>query len=495
MIWPSGSARAWPRKMNSLASMEWPEHFLASLEGAQGWNKIDFLRAHEEALPPVSVRFHPTKSVSRKVPRLEIRGPVPWSSYGFYLQSRPSFTLDPLLHAGAYYVQEASSMFLEQAVRQCLDLSGRIRALDLCAAPGGKSTLLHSILSPESVLVSNEPVRNRQAVLYENLTKWGSPQVLLSRNDPSDFSSFSGFFDLIVVDAPCSGSGLFRRDPRAKAEWSPEAVIHCQRRQQRILDSVWPALRPQGVLIYCTCSFSVEENEGILDWMMHSWGKKATSISLSVELQGQAAGGNWQIIETHSSGNQGSGYRFYPDKLEGEGFFLTCLKKDEPEHPSGIRMQKASAAQLTSKERERVNPWIGDSTAWHWLKNGQDLFAIAPAAWADCQWLNGNLSIQKAGTRVGRLLPRELIPHHELALSGLLPAGLPVWELNEEEALAYLRKEDSNQPPNFRGWALVTHQGLGLGWAKGIGSRYNNYYPTDWRVRKDRPDSGHFKRR
>ena len=174
-----------------------------------------FLASHQVS-PPVSIRINPKKSKAIHVAR------IPWTEYGYYLDARPSFTLDPSFHAGSYYVQDASSMFLEQAVKQSLDLSQPLRVLDLCAAPGGKSTHLLSLISPGALLIANEVIGTRATILSENIQKWGHANVIVTHNDPEDFQRLPGYFDAIVVDAPCSGEGLFRKDPEAMNEWSPE---------------------------------------------------------------------------------------------------------------------------------------------------------------------------------------------------------------------------------------------------------------------------------
>src|SRR6185295_2766131 len=195
---------------------------------------------------------------------------VPWSQYGYYLSQRPSFTFDPLFHAGCYYVQEASSMFLEQALKQTVDLSRSLKVLDLAAAPGGKSTHIQSLISKDSLLVSNEVIRSRSNILKDNIIKWGGDNVVVTNNDPKQFGKLENYFDGIVVDAPCSGSGLFRRDEQAIGEWSENNVQLCSQRQQRILADVWPALKKEGVLIYSTCSYSKEEDEEIVGWMKNN---------------------------------------------------------------------------------------------------------------------------------------------------------------------------------------------------------------------------------
>jgi len=214
----------------------------------------EFEQAHQQ-FPPVSIRFNPKKAHSPI--DLTI---IPWTSHGYYLGERPSFTLDPLFHAGSYYVQEASSMFLEQAFLQAVDRTKPINVLDLCAAPGGKSTHLLSLMNKESLLVTNEVIRSRASTLAENIQKWGYDNVAVTNNDPQDFKRLSGFFDVIVVDAPCSGEGLFRKDPGAMGQWSTDNVALCARRQQRILNDVWPALKEGGILIYSTCTYNELEN-------------------------------------------------------------------------------------------------------------------------------------------------------------------------------------------------------------------------------------------
>src|SRR4030095_5372686 len=213
------------------------------------------------------------------------------STYGYYLPERPVFTLDPLFHAGVYYVQEASSMFLEQALKQSVDLSQPIKILDLCAAPGGKSTLIESLLNEESLLVSNEVIKTRVNVLQENITKWGGKNVVVTNNDAKDFARLENYFDVIVVDAPCSGSGLFRKDPEAVAEWSPGNVALCSQRQMRILADVFPSLKKNGILIYSTCSYSEKEDELILDWIKESF--EVRSLRFDVQPA-------WQIVESCS---------------------------------------------------------------------------------------------------------------------------------------------------------------------------------------------------
>ncbi len=398
---------------------------------------------------------------------------VPWSSMGYYLPERPSFTFDPLFHGGAYYVQEASSMFLEQALRQTVDLSRPLRVLDLCAAPGGKSTLIQSLLSAESLLVSNEVIRTRVHILHENMVKWGAANTFITSNDPQDFQRLENYFDVIVVDAPCSGSGLFRREPEAVAEWSLDNVRLCQQRQQRILADVWPALRQDGVLIYSTCSYSREEDEDILDWMTKDLSAAGCRLDISPE---------WNIVETAGAGGT-YGYRFYPDKLDGEGFFIACLRKGDGGEFSAPR-KKVLPEKLSRGEESRIREWVRPDEAVAFFRHQEQINALPELLIAELPLLQSACYLKRAGVPMGKLSAKELIPEHDLAVSLLINPSLQVVALTREQALLYLRKEEVHPEGTAQGWSLVGYEGLNLGWIKVLPRRSNNYYPKEWRILK-----------
>ncbi|RYZ18668.1 MAG: RsmB/NOP family class I SAM-dependent RNA methyltransferase, partial [Chitinophagaceae bacterium] len=255
--------------------MKLPVALLESLEDVPGFDRQAFIAVHEEPAVPTSIRINPLKfseaELSTPIPNSPFATQltkVPWAYNGFYLSQRPSFTFDPLFHAGCYYVQEASSMFLEQAFTQLLDLSQPIKVLDLCASPGGKSTHIQSLISGDSLLVSNEVIKTRSIVLTDTIIRWGCTNVFVTNNDPRAFQKLPGYFDTMVVDAPCSGSGLFRKDESAIDEWSLNNVELCSQRQQRILADALPALKEDGLLVYSTCSYSLKEDEEIMDWLV-----------------------------------------------------------------------------------------------------------------------------------------------------------------------------------------------------------------------------------
>ncbi|RYY42786.1 MAG: RsmB/NOP family class I SAM-dependent RNA methyltransferase, partial [Chitinophagaceae bacterium] len=318
---------------------------------------------------------------------------VPWNSHGYYLNARPSFTIDPLFHAGAYYVQEASSMFLEVALRQSCELNSPLRVLDLCAAPGGKSTLIQSLLSPESLLVSNEVIKSRANILAENLTKWGAANVIVTNNDPKDFKRLPSFFDCIVVDAPCSGSGLFRKDADAVAEWSLNNVALCSQRQQRILADVMNALKPGGILVYSTCSYSTDEDEFISDWLADNHAVQSLRLQLRED---------WNIVETTSEKHNNFGYRFYPDKLKGEGFFIAVFKKQgEISVPRADKRNLAKNTTPSRLEEAIAAPYIVAPTLVTIMKWQSDLLAIPKVAYDSVLQLQQNMYIKKAGVNFG----------------------------------------------------------------------------------------------
>ncbi len=452
--------------------MQLPPSFITSIQNAPGFDEAPFVATHVSGQQLVSVRINPAK-IDTLPQGLEIEGRIPWSSYGYYLKERPSFTLDPLFHAGTYYVQEPSSMFLEQAVRQSCDVSKPLRVLDLCAAPGGKSTLLQSLISADSLLVSNEIIKNRATILAENMSKWGGANVIVTNNEPAHFKRLPEFFDLIVVDAPCSGSGLFRKDPEAIKEWSLQNVQLCNERQQKILSEVIECLKPGGVLVYATCSFSTAENEDILDWIADEF--PLHSLPLAVQE-------DWGVVTTLSTKHQNAGYRFYPDKLKGEGFFLAVFKKEGELQFSRAAKTKKKLSLLNQQETQVVEPYLKDAAQYVFTKWKEEILALPAAMVEEFLLLQAALYFKKAGVKIGELIRNTLVPQHEWAVSGIASDILPVVELTLPTALQYLRKKDIEIISDVRGWAMVSYKNIPLGLVKILTGRSNNYYPRDWRI-------------
>jgi 16S rRNA C967 or C1407 C5-methylase (RsmB/RsmF family)/NOL1/NOP2/fmu family ribosome biogenesis protein len=434
------------------------------LQGLKGFDRETFEAVHSSGEQITSIRLNPSKQT-------EIRystTPIPWTGQGFYLAHRPSFTFDPLFHAGCYYVQEASSMFLEQAMKQTVDLAKPLKVLDLCAAPGGKSTHIQSLISAQSLLVSNEVIRSRATILKDNIIKWGSANVVVTNNDPKDFARLAGYFDVIIVDAPCSGSGLFRKDPETVSEWSEHNVQLCAQRQQRILADIWPALKKDGILIYSTCSYSMQEDEEILDWLKNDF--PATPLTLTVSPECGIT-------------ISGTGYRFWPDKIKGEGFFLACFQKSEGVSSMPPKIKK-KAEPISSKERVIINNWVKQD-GFSFIKNAETVYAWPYNLHDDFNLLLNHLRVVYSGVLAGNLVRDKLLPDHALAMSTILADKVSKIDLTEEEAIKYLQRKELKLDTVIRGWQLAVFKNQPLGWVNILPNRINNYYPKELRILKD----------
>ena len=301
-----------------------PDEFIQltrQLMGDERFNR--YLQSFEEEAP-VSIRLNPAKRIEVSGKRLEVSDgePVPWCRNGYYLKQRPNFTMDPLFHAGCYYVQEAASMFLDEVLRQITQKEPSLlcnSALDLCAAPGGKSTLLRAALPDDCVLYSNEPVRQRASILLENVTKWGYPDHYVTNAYPKDYHKARMTFDLILCDVPCSGEGMFRKDPATISEWSPQQVEKCQLLQRDIVSDAWACLNGGGLLIYSTCTFNIKENEENIRWMLSTLDDAEV---IPVETRPE-----WNITGSLLDGFNEPVYRFIPGISRGEGLFMCVLRK------------------------------------------------------------------------------------------------------------------------------------------------------------------------
>ncbi len=429
----------------------------------------DTFVAFEEALQqpsPVSIRYNPYKQINNKLGEQ-----IAWTSEGRYLPERPSFTLDPTFHGGAYYVQEASSLFLEQAVKQSIDLTQPLRALDLCAAPGGKSTHLLSLLNKESLLIANEVIRSRASILSENIQKWGYCNVLVTNNDPHNFQQLEGYFDLIVLDAPCSGEGLFRKDKNAMEEWSVNNVELCAQRQQRIIADVWPALKEGGVMIYSTCTYNEKENETNLAWLQSQHGCEFIQLSLDAD---------WGIEEVKKE--RVIGYRFYPHKVKGEGFFLSAVRKTEASAKARIK-SKPHLTIAPAKLKDQLQAWVHKADDKQFILLDELICMIPKSMFTEIEFLTHHLGSVLKGTAIATRKHEKLIPEHSLALSiELNQENFKSIELDLNQALTYLRKENLLVGEGERGFCLMTYQGIALGWVNLLGNRLNNLYPSGWRI-------------
>ena len=433
----------------------------------------------------VSIRVNPAKveglrgeqpaRVSEVLPMLTAAGRVPWCADGFLLAGRPSFTFDSDFHAGAYYVQEAASQFVG-CLLQGVPTSGA-RILDLCAAPGGKTTLYASLVGRGGLVVANEIDRRRASVLADNVRKWGTGNVVVTTCEPHAVCDCEAWFDVVAVNAPCSGEGMFRKDPAARGEWSENNVRQCAARQDDILREAWRALRPGGTLIYSTCTFNRDEDEGSLERML-AWAGDEVAAPYPVDVDPA-----WGIVE----GEVGPfrTFRFFPHRTVGEGFFAAVARK-APDAPGRQRLPKGRRSMVAPADRAsagELRRWVrepdrmvfgtvaGTGYAWY----GEQAEAV--------KTLSEALPVICSGVALGQLFKGRLKPDPALAFfDGLERGAVPVAGLDDEQALRYLRRQEVAAGALAEGVNLVMARGRALGFAKRIGARVNNMYPNSLRI-------------
>lgn len=419
--------------------------------------------------PATSLRINPAKSATLDLLAADA-GKVAWHNRGHYLASRPKFTFDPALHQGLYYVQEPSSMFAghvaAELVRHLPDC--RLKVLDACAAPGGKTTAIADELTSGSTVVANEFDRSRSAVLAENIAKWGNPAVIVTQGDTSRFRKMRGTFDIVMVDAPCSGEGMMRKDAKAVEQWSEALVAQCVARQKEILENLADTVTPGGYLIYSTCTFNRHENEEIIDWLISSYDFQPVNIPINP---------SWGIVTTEASGV--CCHRFLPSHLRGEGLFMAVMQRP------GAHVASATASSRHQKDKAiaEVAAWTPTLTTFSYSDN---IWALPAASLSVLKELEKTgISIVAPGVAVASVKGRDFIPAAPLALSTALdPGAFPMVEISRDEALDYLRRDAISLPSGTpRGHVLLTHNSYPLGFVKNLGNRANNLYPIHWRIR------------
>ena len=441
--------------------MKIPQALIDSLNDVKGFDKEIFLQSYEQGEVPISIRLNPFKIIEKlSLETQMMTTPTPYSEYGRYVDNLPNLNADPLFHAGTYTVQEANSMSLEYVLRKTIDLSKDLRILDLCAAPSGKNTHIASLITPQSIFVSNEVISTRSDILADNMTKLGTMNTIVTSNDPKDFGKLTGFFDVIIVDPPNSGSGLFRKNPEAIKDWSLENVALFAQKQKRIISDAWASLKDGGILIYSTSSHSTAENEEVTDWICEKYG--ATNA-----------------LATNALGKEN--LRFYPNN-QGEGFSISALKKNNPEKETFVRSGRPIKNNSRRTQREVFRSWIKDIDNYNWYDVKDDFFLINSEHEYLVKVLESYLHVRKAGVKMGKIAGKELIPDHQLALSLYVSDNINRVELTQEEAMKYLRREDFSLGQAPKGWSLMTFENCGLGWAKILPNRINNYYPKELKI-------------
>ena len=394
--------------------MQLPEDFIRETRLVMGEQRFNrFMEAFDEDAP-TSIRINPLKVGNEEFEQ------VPWCPEGYYLEGRPQFTFDPLFHAFCYYVQEVSSMFITHILRRVTEDPSLCYTLDLCAAPGGKSTALRTVLPEGSTLVSNEPIPTRAQILLENITKWGWPDCIVTNNYPRNFRKAKARFDLILCDVPCSGEGMFRKDPNSISEWSLQNVEKCWRLQREIVADAWECLNPDGIMIYSTCTFNIKENEENVRWIMETYDAEALTIPTEP---------SWNITGSLLPDFDAPVYRFIPGITRSEGLFMAVLRK----------------------------------------RGGKDVTSSPPES-----------GEARRGLNKCQIIPSFRPPLTPPNLGGECARI----DLSYQDALRYLRGEALVLPTDTpRGIVTVTYKGFPLGPVKNIGNRANNLYPKSWRIK------------
>ena len=421
--------------------------------------------------PAVSIRLNPCK------PAECFDGEaVGWCKWGKYLAERPQFTLDPLLHGGAYYVQEASSQFVAHLLKN-YDMEGK-RVLDMCAAPGGKTTVYSTLVGREGLVVANDISHSRAMALADNVQRWGMGNVVVTCNEPAHIGAFTHWFDIVAVDAPCSGEGMFRKMDEARSEWTPSSPDVCAERQREILAEAWRVLRPGGTLIYSTCTFNPTEDEGIVEWLMSEYGEEIETADRVVTED------SWGVVRSDIGAFQC--FHFYPHKARGEGFFAAVARKSEgPVRRSMPKARRKLFAPCAKADVKELSRWVDNASKHTFMMVGEDIYAYNSAVAESVVTLSENLSVVYSGVSMGRIFKQKLKPEHPLALYiGLNRDVVPIVEVSLEDALDYLRRNDIAASQFEEGINVVGYKGTPIGFVKRIGARCNNMYPKDLRIVK-----------
>ena len=512
--------------MESLIPLEFIE-WMRSL-GAPFDNE-DFFRALEGE-PEVCVRLNRRKILPEKMSSdnqasgyaLSISSvfdeegidftPVPWCDTAFYLSKRPQFTLNPLLHGGAFYVQDASSTIYERLVSELLRRDdfprpqGGLKVLDMCAAPGGKTTAVINALPDTATVVANEYVEKRARILEENLMKWGFPNVIVTNSDTAVIADCGALFDLVTVDAPCSGEGMMRKEEEARRQWSRGLVEQCAALQRDILRNAVRALKPGGFLIYSTCTFNPEENERNAEYITTGLGLKP------IEILPEGVPETCRRVSAEVS--DVPALRFMPHITRGEGLFVSIFRKDDAagtddDIPDYATLTEKRTKKSRNRNCNRKNNSKGNNPArsedfttlltrdstfivsdlknndWKESVSEKGVVSLfSPEVEALSEML-GKVRILSCGVKAGEIKGKDLVADASLALSVALDGKrFPNVDLSHDDALKYLRRESVTLGADLpKGIVTVSYRGIKLGTAKHLGNRTNNLYPSYWRIR------------
>lgn len=451
--------------------MNLPDGFIKEIESYNTPLFEDFVESLKME-PSVSVRCNIAKNILPPIGASLVK----WCRWGYYLNNRPQFTFDPAFHQGLYYVQDASSMIISHVVSELTkDSIEPLIYLDACAAPGGKTTAVIDVLPINSLVVANEYVPQRAGVLVENVSKWGNPNVIVSKGDTAKFKKLKRLFDIIAIDAPCSGEGMFRKESDAVAQWNPGLVKECAQRQREIITNLWESLKPGGYLIYSTCTFNRLENEEIVDFIIENFDAESIDINIPEE---------WNIVSGINTSHHC--YRFMPHKVNGEGLFLAVLRKKNEN--CGIYHKKNKTSKnkpvKSNKAIQNCYKWIENSADYELEVNNECLVAFSKEHSALLSLFKSHLNVIYFGINIGKIKGKDVIPDRALALSNLINQdAFDIIEVDYNTAIAYLRREAVVLPDNSpRGYILLTYNNYSLGFVKNLGNRANNLYPQEYRI-------------
>lgn len=437
------------------------------------------VEALDSAPQPTSIRVNPHKPY----PAPEGRE-VGWCRWGRYLAERPSFTRDGHFQAGGYYVQEASSMFVGYLLEQALggEVSEGLRLLDMCAAPGGKSTLYSTIVGERGVVVANEVIRARALTLADNILRWGVGNTVVTSNDPSHFAgSLEGWFDVVAVDAPCSGEGMFRKSEEARENWSLDNVRLCATRQRRIMADAWASLREGGIFIYSTCTFNRAENEENMEWLSEEFDCEHIAIECPEE---------WNIARTRAA--EAECFHFYPHRTEGEGLFAAIVRKGGErgsKRKAAKKARKSPFGEVDKKVAREVAQYLREGVDFHLTTIGESIYAYPTPLWEDMRTVAEQMSVLFSGVKVGEMFGKKFRPDHSLALSSLLrKEAFAMVELSREDVVRYFRREELSCITDLQeGLNLLLYEGQPIGFTKRIGTRTNSLLPKELRIFSQQP--------
>ena len=448
-----------------------PVAFTERMRKQLGAEEAEGLFAALDTTSPVAVRLNPAKCGDVGV--WSDGEVVAWSKNGRKLQERPSFTLDTAFHAGAYYVQEAASQFIDHIIAG-EELQGK-RVLDMCAAPGGKTTIYSTAVGVEGLVVANEYVRSRANVLADNVRKWGYGNVLVTNNAPEHLAQFEGWFDLVAVDAPCSGEGMFRKEEVARTDWSEEAVKMCVARQLSIVREAWQSLRDGGMFIYSTCTFNEDEDEGVLRTFIEEMGE-VFAPSQRVEIDK-----NWGVVRGEIGAFQT--FRFFPHKTDSEGLFVAVARKAESTTQRTPKARKKVMQEVDKNARKELMRYLQQPENYTFAMVADTIYAYPTEQYKAVQTLSENLTAIYSGVAMGQIFKGKLKPDWALSqYVGFERKAVAVEEAEEARALDYLRKKDIAVGNMAEGINLVTYNGRALGFAKRVGARCNNLYPNSLKI-------------